>query len=290
MPDYSEFVPNVHFEQIPIKDLVSNQDYQRNLSLGHINRAAENFDLYQINPVKVSRRDGVNYVFNGQHTIEIVALVSGSRETPVWCMIYDDLSYTAEANIFANQQKFVKPLQPYEVFNANVEAGNDTQLIIKSLVESYGLTIGNKKGPGIICAVSTLENIYTNYGMQTLNRTLRLIIGAWEGDLHSFSANILNAVAKLISVFGDGLNDDIFKEKLGAVSVKQLTRVAKERKSGCMGFAETMIIEYNGKKKSRANRLSMSRLYSKGYSGDIGEDDEDDSLQDESESEYSVIE
>ena len=290
MPDYSEFVPNVHFEQIPIKDLVSNQDYQRNLSLGHINRAAENFDLYQINPVKVSRRDGVNYVFNGQHTIEIVALVSGSRETPVWCMIYDDLSYTAEANIFANQQKFVKPLQPYEVFNANVEAGNDTQLIIKSLVESYGLTIGNKKGPGIICAVSTLENIYTNYGMQTLNRTLRLIIGAWEGDLHSFSANILDAVAKLISVFGDGLNDDIFKEKLGAVSVKQLTRVAKERKSGCMGFAETMIIEYNGKKKSRANRLSMSRLYSKGYSGDIGEDDEDDSLQDESEPEYSVIE
>lgn len=290
MPDYSEFVPNVHFEQIPIKDLVSNQDYQRNLSLGHINRAAENFDLYQINPVKVSRRDGINYVFNGQHTIEIVALVSGSRETPVWCMIYDDLSYTAEANIFANQQKFVKPLQPYEVFNANVEAGNDTQLIIKSLVESYGLTIGNKKGPGIICAVSTLENIYTNYGMQTLNRTLRLIIGAWEGDLHSFSANILNAVAKLISVFGDGLNDDIFKEKLGAVSVKQLTRVAKERKSGCMGFAETMIIEYNGKKKSRANRLSMSRLYSKGYSGDIGEDDEDDSLQDESEPEYSVIE
>ena len=290
MPDYSEFVPNVHFEQIPIKDLVSNQDYQRNLSLGHINRAAENFDLYQINPVKVSRRDGVNYVFNGQHTIEIVALVSGSRETPVWCMIYDDLSYTAEANIFANQQKFVKPLQPYEVFNANVEAGNDTQLIIKSLVESYGLTIGNKKGPGIICAVSTLENIYTNYGMQTLNRTLRLIIGAWEGDLHSFSANILNAVAKLISVFGDGLNDDIFKEKLGAVSVKQLTRVAKERKSGCMGFAETMIIEYNGKKKSRANRLSMGRLYSKGYSGDISEDDEDDSLRDESESEYCVIE
>ncbi len=291
MPDYSEFVPNVHFEQIPIKDLVSNQDYQRNLSLGHINRAAKNFDLYQINPVKVSRRDGVNYVFNGQHTIEIVALVSGSRETPVWCMIYDDLSYTAEANIFANQQKFVKPLQPYEVFNANVEAGNDTQLIIKSLVESYGLTIGNKKGPGIICAVSTLENIYTNYGMQTLNRTLRLIIGAWEGDLHSFSANILNAVAKLVSIFGDGLNDDIFKEKLGAVSVKQLTRVAKERKSGCMGFAETMIIEYNGKKKSRANRLSMGRLYSKGYTGYIGEEDgEDDSLQDESESEYPVIE
>lgn len=108
MNEFSYFVPNVHFEQIPIKNLVSNQEYQRNLSRAHINRAAAHFDLYQINPVKVSRRDGINYVFNGQHTIEIVALVSGSRDTPVWCMIYDDLCYEHEADIFANQMKYVR--------------------------------------------------------------------------------------------------------------------------------------------------------------------------------------
>lgn len=55
-------------------------------------------------PVKVSRRDGINYVFNGQHTIEIVALVSGSRDTPVWCMIYDELCYEHEADIFASDE------------------------------------------------------------------------------------------------------------------------------------------------------------------------------------------
>ena len=113
--DLQKFVPQVHFEQIPIKNLCSNQDYQRNLSIKHVQRAAANFDLYQINPVKVSRRDGINYVFNGQHTIEIVALVSGSRETPVWCMVYDDLVYTQEADIFANQMKYVKSLLPYVI-------------------------------------------------------------------------------------------------------------------------------------------------------------------------------
>ena len=133
MEDYSMFVPNVHFEQIPIKNLVSNQEYQRNISEQHVLNAAAHFDLYQINPVKVSRRNGVNYVFNGQHTVEIVALASGSRETPVWCMIYDDLNYEHEADIFANQMKFVKPLRPYEVFMANVEAGNQEQLMIKDL-------------------------------------------------------------------------------------------------------------------------------------------------------------
>lgn len=133
MEDYSMFVPNVHFEQIPIKNLVSNQEYQRNISEQHVLNAAAHFDLYQINPVKVSRRNGVNYVFNGQHTVEIVALASGSRETPVWCMIYDDLNYEHEADIFANQMKFVKPLRPYEVFMANVEAGNQEQLMVLAL-------------------------------------------------------------------------------------------------------------------------------------------------------------
>ena len=57
-----QYVPKVHFEQIPIRNLVSNQEYQRNLSRNHVQRAAANFDLYQINPVKVSRRNGINYV------------------------------------------------------------------------------------------------------------------------------------------------------------------------------------------------------------------------------------
>ena len=276
MKDLQQFVPKVYFEQIPIKNLVSNQDYQRNLSQSHIERAAENFDLYQINPVKVSRRDGINYVFNGQHTIEIVALVSGSRETPVWCMIYDDLSYSHEADIFANQMKFVKALQPYEVFMANIEAGNEDQLMIRDLVQSYGMTIGTKRAPGIICAVSTLESIYNKYGYHILSRVLRLIIGAWEGDINSFSANVMNAVAKLCVVFKDQLNDDTFKEKVGAMSIKHLTRTAKERRAGSMGFAEVMVIEYNGKKKSSVGRLSMSKLYAKDVSLWLEADDEDD--------------
>lgn len=265
MGNLNMYVPNVHFEQIPIRNLVSNQEYQRNLSRSHIARAAASFNLYQINPVKVSRRDGINYVFNGQHTIEIVVLTSGSRETPVWCMIYDDLSYEHEADIFANQMKFVKPLIPYEVFMANLEAGNDDQLIIHDLVESYGLSIGTKKGHGIICAVSTLELIFKRYGYHGLSRVLRLIIGTWEGDLNSFSANILNAVTRLTVVYEDTLNDEVFKEKLGAVSVKHLVRTAKERRSGSMGVAEAMVLEYNGKKKGNNHRLFINHLYSREY-------------------------
>lgn len=254
------YVPNVHFEQIPIKNLVSNQDYQRNLSIKHVQRAAENFDLYQVNPVKVSRRDGINYVFNGQHTIEIVALVSGSRETPVWCMIYDDLIYKEEADIFANQMKYVKPLLPYETFMANIEAGSDKHLIIQDLVESYNLTITSSKTPGGICAVSTLETIYDKYGFHILDRILRIIIGTWEGEPNSLSANMLNGVARLVSAYGDQLKDTIFKEKLSRVSIKTLSQTARDRRVGSLGFAEAILIFYNKRSKSH---LVWEKLYTK---------------------------
>ena len=69
MDNYDMFVPKVHFELIPIKNLVSNQEYQRNLSVPHIKKAASDFDLYQINPVEVSRRNGINYVNHKTHYI-----------------------------------------------------------------------------------------------------------------------------------------------------------------------------------------------------------------------------
>ena len=58
---YRNFVPDVHFELIPIKNLVSNQQYQRKLSMRHVESAAAEFNIFEINPVKVSRRDGINY-------------------------------------------------------------------------------------------------------------------------------------------------------------------------------------------------------------------------------------
>ncbi len=269
MDKYKEYVPDVHFELIPIKRLVSNQDYQRNLSMQHVRKTAENFDLYQINPVKVSRRNGVNYVYNGQHTIEVVALVSGSRDTPVWCMVYDDMDYRVEADVFANQQKCVKALSPYEIFMANIEAGNEDQMTIKSLVESYNLTISRTRAPGMICAVSSLEFIYKKYGFHVLDRSIRLCVGTWEGEPGSLSSGILKGIAIMIAAFGDTMRDDVFKEKVGYCSSLEISRSARERKHGSFGYAEAMLVAYNRKAKKG---LSWTKLYAGRKRLPMGED------------------
>lgn len=208
--------------------------------------------------MKVSRRNGTNFVFNGQHTVEIIALVSGSRETPVWCMIYDDLVYEHEADIFANQMKYVKPLLPYETFMANIEAESDKHLIIKDMIELYDLTITSGSAPGGICAISTVERIYDKYGYHVLDQTLRIVVGTWEGEAYSLSANMLSGIARIINAYGDSLKEDIFKEKLSRITPREISRTARERKAGSLGYAETLIIYYN---KNRKNTLSFEKLY-----------------------------
>lgn len=162
-------------------------------------------------------------------------------------MVYDGMGYTEEADTFAKQQKYVKPLMPYEIFMANIEAGNDDQILIKSLVESYQLRISSSKGPNCLCAISTIESIYHRYGLNTLDRTLRLCVASWEGEPDSLTANIIKGIALLVTAFGDNLRDDLFQEKVGKFSAREVSRSARERKMGSMGYAEVMLAFYNKK-------------------------------------------
>ena len=262
-------IPDVTFELIPIRNLVSNQDYQRPLSEGHIRKTVDEFDFFQINPVKVSRRNGVNFVIDGQHTTEIIATVSGSRDTPVWCMVYE-MQYVDEARTFANQQKHVKSLVPYETFKAHIEAGDPKQMMIKSIVESYGLKITSTQQLNGVCAISTLERIYDKYGQGVMDSALRLAVETWEGESNSLSGNMLMAIARILVAYGDSLKEDVFKDHVGMVSVKSIIRTAKERRPGALGFAEAMMIQYNLKNKYR---LSLRTLY--GAKNGIFEDEGD---------------
>lgn len=252
------YVPKVKYELIPINELICDQKYQRELSKKQVNRTSKNFDTYQINPVKVSRRDGKNYVINGQHTMEIIAKISNSRETPVWCMIYDEMDYTTEANVFAEQMKYVRSLTPYDVFTAKIEANDNQSLMIKSIAESFDLKISNEARPGNVCAVKALVDIYDRLGSDILTRTLRVCVKTWDGDPRSLTSNMLKGLATLFGACDDKIKDNIFVEKLGEESLKELIRLAKDRGSGFMGFAEALLIYYN--KKSRSP-ISMTLLH-----------------------------
>ena len=106
----------------------------------------------------------------------------------------------------------------------SVEAGNDKQLIIKALVESFDLRISSNSRPGAVCCIATLEDIYNKYGYDVLQRVLRLCVITWEGEPDSLSSGILRGITRLICAFGDELKDDTFKEKVGRCSAREISR------------------------------------------------------------------
>ena len=95
---------------------------------------------------------------------------------------------------------------------------------------------------------------------EILQRSLRLCIATWEGDVESLTGNILRGIARLVNTYEDSLKDDMFVEKVGRSSPREISRIAKERKAGSIGYAEAMLTLYN--KKSSANgTLKWARLY-----------------------------
>jgi len=180
--------------------------------------------------------------------------------------VYDDLDYEQEADIFAHQQQYVKKLLPYEIFMANIEAGNDEQLIVQALVESFDLKISPNATPGSICCVATLEDIYRRYGYEVLQRALRLCVTTWEGETASLTSNMLRGVARLIVAYGDSLKDEAFREKVGRCSAREIGRTAKDRKAGSRGYAEAMLVQYN-RKSGKSSSLKWAALYSKSKGG-----------------------
>ena len=221
-------------------------------------------------------KDGMRKLFKNPLAVLSIVVLAAIILTIIIAPMIVPYGYEEILSVNGKRDKGAKNLAPFEIFVANLEAKNQEQLMIRDLVESYGLKISAKRAPGHICAVSTLEAIYSKYGYQVLNRVLRLIIGTWEGDSNSFSANIMNAVTKLCVVYKDQLKDEVFSEKLGAVSIKQLTRTARDRRKGSMGFAEAMLLEYNGKRKSNAGKLFMNKLYARDVSLWIEPDENED--------------
>ena len=100
---------------------------------------------------------------------------------------------------------------------------------------------------------------------------MRLAVQTWEGETNSLSGNILMGIARIVVAYGDLIKEDVFKDHVGKVPVKQIIRTAKERRPGALGYSEAMLLAYNNKNKYR---LSLRMLY--GGKNVVFEDEEDE--------------
>ena len=87
-------------------------------------------------------------------------------------------------------------------------------------------------------------------------------------------------IAKTFLFYASAMIQTMFVEKVGRFSAKDISRTAKERRAGSLGYAEAMLLAYNRKMRYP---LRWGKLYSKKGVDDTGPDVETDMEPDDSE-------
>lgn len=138
------------FAVVALDELHIDESYQRTLQ-NHVKIIARDWNPTKCDPLKINfRANGFFYVWDGQHRLE-AARLRGIKY--LLCDIVVGLTQKQEASLFGCQGIGIKKPNPYDIFKANVCAGEEIDSSIKSMCDKYDLVVdkNNKRAGNLSC-------------------------------------------------------------------------------------------------------------------------------------------
>lgn len=233
--------------------------YQRNLDVPRIKKIIENFNPALVNPIKVSHRDGLYYVIDGQHTLSALKIMNGDQDLKVNCFVYEGLTQQDEAYLFAQQTGIAKKVDSGHKLQALYIAGDEKITDMHDIVNSLGFIFdfSSTKAAKRIISGATLWRMYNRSTRQEFIDSLEIVRDAWKFKQDSLKSEIIGGVNSFY-IYPDykGLiSKKTAAQKLGAVEPYIFIREGKVymTKFGDARFAKQMekVYSYN----LRSNRL-----------------------------------
>lgn len=229
--------------------------------------SGDNYDAASLGTLVVSRRaNGSHVILDGQHRWTVVTQYDGDRELE--CRVYEGLTFEQEADLFLafNNQSAVNSLAK---FNAGVIAGRDGPVVIKEILDKYGLEVGT--GQQQFSAVVTAMRVITwRDGLKLLDNTLDLLTAAWSplnndkspshltlearvGNI-PYRGVIVEGLARLLHRYNNAVNRARMIEALTAHGSRAPERIANDavalknamaKTSGAEAVAQVLVRLYN---------------------------------------------
>ena len=151
-------VGNKVFVIVPVEDLHIDESYQRPVQ-SHVKTIAQEWDDMKCDPLKINyRADGYLYVWDGQHRLVALRIMGVDY---VLCVITVGLTQEQEAALFGCQGNGIKKPDPYDIFKANVCAGEKIDTTIKDMCDKYDLEVNrNNKRAGNLSCLTLARDIF----------------------------------------------------------------------------------------------------------------------------------
>lgn len=206
-------------------------DYQRELKHSKVKQIVENFIPEIATPPLISFRRGEFWCVDGQHTIKAL-IEMGYKE--ITCRILTGLTYEEECLRFVIINTGRTRLTANQIFHGRVEEKDIRAIALVKLFNKYGFAYNKNcsgRGENLIGTVNSFVLMQRNYGMDMVERVLRVLRKAWLGEADSLLASIINGLKTFLNEYPEC--DEAFLIKaLEKITPGDLEHDAEEFKKG----------------------------------------------------------
>ncbi len=179
-----------------LDELHIDDSYQRSLQ-NHVKIIARDWNPTKRDPLKINfREDGNLYVWDGQHRLE-AARLRGIKY--LLCDITVGLTQEQEAELFGCQGMGIKKPDPYDIFKANVCAGEEIDTAIKDMCDIYDLVVNrNNKKAGNLSCLTLVRDVFKKGDEKYFDWVLELLHKArWNEFPQSHCHRIVNSLYEI---------------------------------------------------------------------------------------------
>ena len=184
------------FAVVALDELHIDESYQRTLQ-NHVKIIARDWNPTKCDPLKINfREDGNLYVWDGQHRLE-AARLRGIKY--LLCDITVGLTQEQEAELFGCQGMGIKKPDPYDIFKANVCAGEEVDTAIKDMCDIYDLVVNrNNKKAGNLSCLTLVRDIFKKGDEKYFDWVLELLHKArWNEFPQSHCHRVVNSLYEI---------------------------------------------------------------------------------------------
>lgn len=247
--------------EVAVRD-INFAEYQRGIDKKKVNEIVEQYNVYRMQPIDLSFRDGRLWCYNGQH--RVLAYMK-MKKAKIPAIIHYGLTYEDEAMLFAMQHENESRVSIRDRWKAGNAAGEKmpNYIEIKNIMEDRGYKIdpSKKDGENVFTCIATIIKGYNIYGADGLRRVVDIIDAAWGSCTGRTSSDIISALFRFYGAYGKSVDWERLIKCLSKHTALSFIRDSKdERGKGGVRVAKHMVNVYNTK--LRKNKLDIELIRS----------------------------
>lgn len=192
-----QILPELELKKIPL-DSIKFAEYQREVKPSKVNKIVKNFVPDILGVGLVSFRDGNFWGIDTQHRIEALKKL-GYKE--MLCQVLTGLTYEQECYRFVLLNTGRTQLTANQIFHGRVEEKDREALALVAMFKKYRFDYNKNNGTkddNIIGAVSKFVKMQKVYGVDRVEKVLRILRNAWYGDKNSLSSAIITGLSTFL--------------------------------------------------------------------------------------------